>query len=116
VARERRIWRYPRSFREMAVKQMKESKNITALARELRVPRSLLYKWHGQLEPVDDGNGLQTNLVERDLRKEVAELKRLLGEKTLELDFFRGALQKVEARRRSGEGSGGKASTTKSGE
>jgi len=109
VARGRRIGRYPKSFREMAVKRMKESENITALARELRVPRSVLYKWRGQLEPVDDGDGV------RALRREVAHLKRLLGDKMLELDFFKGALQKVEARRRSSGGSGGKASTTKSG-
>jgi hypothetical protein len=33
----------------------------------------------------------------------------------LEADFFKGALQKVEARRQSSGGSGAKASTTKSG-
>jgi hypothetical protein len=32
----------------------------------------------------------------------------------LEVDFFKGAWQKVEARRRKSEGSGEKASTTKS--
>jgi len=37
-------------------------------------------------------------------RKEIHRLKELLAEKTLEVDFFRGALQKVEARRqKSGE-------------
>jgi len=38
-------------------------------------------------------------------------LKRLLAEKTLELDFFKGALQQVEARRQPGSGTGAKAST-----
>src|SRR5512143_688615 len=99
----------------MAVDRMKNSDNITALAKELRIERRLLYTWREQLEPVDDGNWPQTNCGERELRKEVAQLKRLLGDKTLELDFFRGALQKVEARRRNSKGSGGKASTTKSG-
>ena len=32
-------------------------------------------------------------------RKQVHQLKRLLAEKTLEVDFFKGALQKIEARR-----------------
>jgi hypothetical protein len=37
-------------------------------------------------------------------RKEIHRLKQLLAEKTLEVDFFRGALQKVAARRqKSGE-------------
>ena len=43
----------------------------------------------------------------------VPELKRVLGEKTLEADFFKGALQKVEARRRSSGSSGAKGSSTK---
>jgi hypothetical protein len=34
------------------------------------------------------------------LERENARLKRVLAEKTLEVDFFRGALQQVEARRR----------------
>jgi hypothetical protein len=42
------------------------------------------------------------------------QLKRVLVDKTLEVDFFKGALQKVEARRQQSGLSGGKASTTKS--
>jgi hypothetical protein len=53
---------------------------------------------------------------ESTLRKEVSQLKRLLADKTLEVDFFKGALQKVEARRQRSDRSGEKASTTKSGE
>jgi len=43
-------------------------------------------------------------------RKEIHRLKQLLAEKTLEVDFFRGALQKIEARRQRSSGSGGKTS------
>jgi hypothetical protein len=39
-----------------------------------------------------------------------------LANKTLEVDFFKGALQKVEARRQTSGESGARASTTKSGE
>src|SRR5712692_529286 len=53
------------------------------------------------------------NPRESTLRKEVHQLKRLLADKTLEVDFFRGALQKVEARRQRKGSSGEKASTTK---
>ena len=67
------------------------------------------------MEPIEDGPGPAANSRERELRKEIRELKRLLGEKALEVDFFKGALQKVEARRRSSSGSGAKASTTESG-
>jgi len=49
------------------------------------------------------------------LRNEVNRLKRVLAEKTLEIDFFKGALQKIEARRQQQDESGAKASTTRSG-
>ena len=49
-------------------------------------------------------HGPPANSREATLRKEVSRLKRVLAEKTLEVDFFKGALQKVEARRqRSGK-------------
>jgi hypothetical protein len=54
------------------------------------------------------------NSPESALQKEINQLKRVLVEKTLELDFFRGALQKVEARRQKSGISGEKASTPKS--
>jgi len=63
----------------------------------------------------DDGTGSTANSPVRELRKEIRDLKRVLAEKALEVDFFKGALQKVAARRRSGSGSGGTASTTKCG-
>jgi hypothetical protein len=50
------------------------------------------------------------------LERENARLKRVLAEKTLEVDFFRGALQQVEARRRLINEPGAKASTPTSGE
>jgi hypothetical protein len=47
-------------------------------------------------------------------RKEIQRLKQLLAEKTLEVDFFRGALQKVEARRQKRGETGETASTSRS--
>jgi len=55
------------------------------------------------------------DLREFTLGKEIIQLKRLLAEKVQEVDFFKGALQKVEARRRKNESIGARASTTKSG-
>jgi hypothetical protein len=46
--------------------------------------------------------------------KEIHRLKQLLAEKTMELDFFKGALQKVLARRQRNSGSGEMASTIRS--
>jgi transposase-like protein len=108
--------RYSKQFRQMAVQRLKTCDNIVVLSEELGVQRALLYTWREQLDPVDPGEeGPPENSREATLRKQVSQLKRLLAEKTMEVDFFRGALQKVEARRQKGENTGEKASTKKSG-
>jgi len=56
----------------------------------------------------------QGTLARPRSRKEINQLKRVLVDKTMELDFFKGALQKVEARRQKSGISGEKASTMKS--
>jgi transposase len=112
---KKRVNKYPKAFRKMALERLKSCRNVTELSAELGIHRTQLYKWRDQMEPVEGGEGPPENSRERELRKEMRELKRLLGEKTLEVDFFKGALQKVEARRQRSSGSGGTASTTKSG-
>jgi transposase-like protein len=98
----------------MAVERMKDCPSVSALAKELGIDRSNLYQWQRQLEHTGESSARITSPV-RELRKQVRELKRVLAEKTLEVDFFKGALQKVEARRQSSKDSGGTASTTRSG-
>src|SRR2546425_9445268 len=99
----------------MALERLKSCQNVTELSAELGVHRTQLYKWRDQMEPVDNGQDPPANSRERELRKEIRDLKQVLGEKTLEADFFKGALQKVEARRRSSGNSGGMACSSKSG-
>ncbi len=114
---KKRVGRYPKEFRRLAVERLNRCENIVALSKELGICRTLLYKWHAQLEPGDiQQDPPAENPRESTLRQEVRRLKRLLADKTLEVDFFKGALQKVEARRQWSDRSGEKASTTKSGE
>ena len=111
---KKRVGKYPLSFRQMAVERMKDCPSVSALAEELGIDRSNLYQWQRQLEHSGEASARTASPV-RELRRQVRELKRVLAEKTLEVDFFKGALQKVEARRQSSKDSGGTASTTRSG-
>jgi transposase len=113
--KKRTVNKFPKAFREMAMGRLKSCESVTALAKELGVHRTLLYKWRERMEARESKDGLAATSGERKLRAEIRELKRVLAEKTLEADFFKGALQKVEARRQSKGVSGGKASSTKSG-
>jgi transposase len=97
---------------------MKGCDNITALAKELGVERKSIYLWRAELDPesvIKRKTGPPGKSREGELEPEVSRLKRVLADKTLELDFFKGALQKVAGRRRQSRDSGGKISTTRSG-
>ena len=116
MKKKKQVGRYPKAFKKMAVERLKSCENIVVLAAELGVHRRLLYKWRDQLDPVDGAQELPAeNSRESTLRKENGRLKRVLADKTLEVDFFRGALHKVEARRQNRGDTGAKASTTRSG-
>ena len=102
------------AYRELAVRRMRECEDISVLCRELGISRQLLYQWRDKLDrrqaKLDPAQA-----TELQLRQQVVQLKQALADKTLEVDFFKGALQKVEALRQSGTRSGAMASTPKSG-
>ena len=115
---EKTVAQYSLKFRRIAVEQMKGCNNIRALATELGVERKSLYLWREQLDPesvLSRKPGPPAKSREVELEQEVSRLKQVLADKTLELDFFKGALQKVAERRRQSKSSGGRASTTRSG-
>ncbi len=114
---KKRVSRYSLEFRRIAVERMKGCHNIVALAEELGVERKSLYLWREQLDPesvIRRAPGRPAKSRALELEHEVTRLKRVLADKTLELDFFKGALQKVTARRRQSKSSGGKTSTATS--
>jgi transposase-like protein len=108
--RRKRI--YTEEYRRAAVGRMQGCHNISALSRELDVPRRLLYRWQMRIQ------GPIAPLVPHSagLEEENRQLKQLLAERTLEADFFKGALQKIAARRQPNGDTGGTASTTKCGQ
>ena len=102
--------RYSKEFRQKAVEQMNACGNVVGLARELGVCRRVLYNWRDRLDETNATPGRSRELM---LRKQILKFKRLLANKTLEVDFFRHALQRVRARRRQRPISADNASSTK---
>lgn len=112
----RKVWRYPEAFRALALDRFNRCENVELLAHELGLPRQTLYRWHEQSERAEpDEQPVTAKSRESRLRKEISNLKRLVAEKAVEVDFFKGALQKIEVRRRESSGAGEPASTTTSG-
>jgi transposase-like protein len=105
------VWRHAAEFRRKAVERMRNGESGLALERELGVQHGLLYKWRKKADQAEVGESSPSAKAYNVLLQQLRSAKRLLAEKTLEIDFFKGALQKVEARRR---GVGAKRSTSKS--
>jgi hypothetical protein len=105
-------WKTP-EFKKQALERMEQAKNLGLLAKELGISVRTLYHWKdAQLgrpkkirEPVPR---------EKKLEDEIRQLKQSLANRALEVDFFKGALQRVKARRQPNTATGEEASTTTS--
>ncbi len=108
-------WR-PAEFKQMAVERMKEG-HIRDLAKELGVPVSGLCRWkqlaEGRADPGADAAEDPRERRVRELEKKVKELEGVIGQKSLELDFFAGALRRIKESRQQRSSSGGTTSTRK---
>ena len=92
----------------MAVERLRTCDDVNELAQELGVTRRCLYKWRVKLETIEPGeDAWRPSTHTSPYRKQIHQLKRMLAERAMEVDFFKGALQKVEARRQKKDGTGG---------
>ena len=57
---KKRVNRYPKALRLMALERMKSCDNISELARELNVDRSALYHWRDQMAALLSYEGVVT--------------------------------------------------------
>ena len=119
MAKKAKWRRHTVEFKRQVVERMKTCENIHELARELNIQRKLLYTWkyqfEGRPEPRHANLGITAeDRKEKQHREEIARLKSALADKTLENDFFRSALLKIEADRQQTTASGDTASTTSS--
>jgi hypothetical protein len=105
-------------FRRNALERMKTSEDITALARELKVNRVQMYRWRNESlgrVPVPRSSAELEQKREERQRRRIADLERLVARQALELDFFKGALLRIEENRRKRGQTSGRPSTSKSG-
>lgn len=108
--------RYSLDFRLWAVQQMQDCPNIKALAKRIGVHYTQLYRWKKNPVHPDTRSSekQQKALAELSLQEELQRVQQAYGQKCLELDFLKGVLHKVEARRQKNENSGETTSTEKS--
>lgn len=116
MAKNKRPRRHSPEFKAAAVEKMKNCDNIVALSRELKVPWRLLYRWKAAAESAEAARRQSApERREAALREENTKLKIALADRAMEVDFFKGALRKIEALQPKRARNGGEAFTTRSG-
>jgi transposase-like protein len=118
--RERRL--FSREFKLAAIQRMEVCGNVSALADELGMRRELLYDWRekfaaGGAEALKGSGRPRPPALPPELRDEprrIAELERKLGEQAVLIDFFNGALRRIEGSRQARNAPGVTASSPRS--
>ena len=102
--------KFTREFKLEALRRLAEGKTFARLARELEVHENVLRRWHREFAEQPSrafpGKGQSGLGSDRE-----AELERKIGQMTLENDFLKKALQRLEEQRLLGNAAGGKRST-----
>jgi len=84
--------RYPKDFKIEAVRLLNSGdKQVSELARELDVKRSLLYRWRDQFEAKGETAFSGSGRPRNDQLSEVSKLKKELKEVTEERDILKKA-------------------------
>lgn len=114
MSRVKKLRVFDREFKLRAVQRMLKGEKVSALARELKLRRKLLYEWKARYQlggkellrlrgrPAKSssdksGTAELPRLSELgQARKRIAELERKIGQQEVELDFFVSALQRIE--------------------
>ena len=105
--------KFTREFKLAALKQLAGGKSFARLARELELHENVLRRWQREYEKQPErafpGKGQGGQRLDRE-----AELERKIGQMTLENDFLKKALQRLEEQRLLDSAGGGARSTKRS--
>jgi hypothetical protein len=99
--------------------RLKTCKDVSALVHELQVSRAQMYRWRDEVlgripvPSVRTAAQIEEKKEERQQRR-ITELERLVTRQALDLDFFKGALLRIEESRRKRTQTSGMPSTIKS--
>jgi transposase-like protein len=110
---------YSAGFRVQAVQRIQAGERVKLLSRELQVPQGTLHRWRLEAEQRPGGekceSGKELGPEEiAALQAHIRQLEAALGRKTLELDFFQGALRRLAASGQRENAAGEKTSGPKS--
>ncbi|MBV9072628.1 MAG: transposase [Acidobacteria bacterium] len=90
--------RFTREFKLAAVRRLEEGVRVTEVARALEVNATVLQRWWREFRQ-GPGNAFPGVGKRRWSEGHIAQLERKIGQQTLEIDFLKGCLQRIEQQR-----------------
>jgi transposase len=87
--------RFTREFKLAAVQRLEQGISIAEVARALEVNPNVLHRWRSEFRQ-GPGNAFPGRGQRRWSQGRIAELERKIGQQTLEIDFLKGCLQRIE--------------------
>jgi len=106
--------RFTREFKLAAIQRLEQGISIAEVTRALEVNPHLLHRWRSEFRQ-GPGNAFPGQGQRRWSEGRIAELERKIGQQTLEIDFLKGCLQRIEEQRMLQVSNGNPQSTARSG-
>jgi len=89
---------FSKEFKMAAVQRLEQGVSIAEVVRALEVNASVLHRWRREFRQ-GPGNAFPGQGKQRWAEGRIAELERKVGQQTLEIDFLKGCLQRIEEER-----------------
>src|ERR1700723_2658476 len=86
---------FTQEFKLAAVRRLEQGVSLGEVARALEVNPNVLHRWRREFRR-GPGNAFPGNGKQRWSEGRIAELERKVGQQTLEIDFLKGCLQRIE--------------------
>jgi transposase len=89
---------FTKEFKLAAVQRLERGSSIGEVARALEVSPNVLHRWRREVRE-GPGNAFPGQGKQRWEEGRIADLERKIGQQTLEIDFLKGCLQRIEQQR-----------------
>ena len=105
--------RFTKEFKLAAVQRLEMAASLAEVARAFEVNPNVLHRWRRELLQ-GPGNAFPGPGKRRWDEGRLAQLERKIGQQTLEIDFLKGSLQRIDEQRKLQALNGGPLSTRRS--
>jgi len=105
--------RFTREFKLAAIQRLEQGISIAEVARAMEVNPNVLHRWRKEFRQ-GPGNAFPGQGQRRWSEGRIAELERKIGQQTLEIDFLKACLQRIEEQRMLQVSNGNPQSTARS--